>query len=143
MSPEQTTKTNGPLKMHECEKSILRNMKEGKAPGNDGRTVACFRAIWQIIKMDMMGSFEEAIRTGRMATAQRQSVIRLIPKKDEYPSLIKNWRPISLMNTDTKIMAKALAERLKRVLPTIVSDEQHAFLSGRIVHDTEREQYNR
>ena len=48
---------------------------------------------------------------------------------------IKNWRPISLMNTDAKILAKVLATRMKTVLDKIIGEEQHAFMSGRQVHD--------
>ena len=77
-------------------------MKTGKSPGNDGLTVMCLRAVWPIIGEVVMNSFREAIEKGKMATAQRQSVIRLIPKKQKDRKEIKNWRPISLMNTDTR-----------------------------------------
>ena len=42
------------------------------------------------------------------------------------------------MNTDAKILAKALAARLQKVLPSLIADEQHAFLSGRQIHDGTR-----
>ena len=81
LNPQQSEQINGPLRLHECERAIIKDMKEGKAPGNDGLTVTCYRALWPDIKEMVMASFEEAIRTGTMAPAQRQSVIRLIPKK--------------------------------------------------------------
>ena len=138
LSPEQTTWLSRPIRKHECERAVIKDMKTGKAPGNDGITVMCLRALWPTIGDYMMKSFEESIKEGVMATSQRQSVIRLIPKKDKSPLELKNWRPISLMNTDTKILAKALAERLKTVLPDLVSEEQNAYLSGRIIHDGTR-----
>ena len=50
---------------------------------------------------------------GELAISQRQSIIRLIPKKDKDLSRLKNWRPISLLNLDYKIATKALLKRKK------------------------------
>ena len=58
------------------------------------------------------------MKIGELSAPQKQSVIRLIEKKDKDKSYIKNWRPISLLNVDTKILAKLLADRLKSVLDT-------------------------
>ena len=51
---------------------------------------------------------------------QRQAVIKLIEKKDKDKRFIKNWQPISLLNVDSKIISKALASRLKKVLPNLM-----------------------
>ena len=53
---------------------------------------------------------------GRMEDGMRESYIRLIHKKGDTGEL-KNWRPISLSNTDYKIMSKVLTNRLNKVLP--------------------------
>ena len=47
---------------------------------------------------------------------QTQAVVKLIEKKDRDKWLIKKWRPISLLNIDTKLIVKVLATRLKRIL---------------------------
>ena len=52
-----------------------------------------------------------------MSITQRRGIIKLISKKDAKPYLIKNWRPISLLNCDYKIAAKAIANRLEQVRP--------------------------
>jgi len=70
-----------------------------------------------------------------MGPSQTQSVIRLIQKKVKDPLELKNWRPISLMNVDTKIFAKVLADRLTPLLPQIISENQNAFVRGRNIHD--------
>ena len=55
-------------------------------------------------------------KNGELRILQRQALIKLIEKKDKDNKLIKNWRPISLLNIDTKLISKMLAERLAKVL---------------------------
>ena len=59
-----------------------------------------------------------------MSVTQRRGIIKLIPKKDAEPYFIKNWRPISLLNCDYKIAAKAIANRFKQVLPNPIDNDQ-------------------
>ena len=68
----------------------------------------------------------------------RRSVISLLPKKGNYLLLFTNWRPISLLNTDYKIIAKLLSLRIKEVLPHLISDDQYAFLKGRFIGENIR-----
>jgi len=69
---------------------------------------------------------------------QKQLVIRLIKKKDNDPKQIKTWRPISLMNVDTKLISRALAERLTKFLPSVISREQLGFVKGRHITEGNR-----
>ena len=64
---------------------------------------------------------------------QRHGIIKLIPKKDAEPYLIKNWCPITLLNCDYKIVAKARANRLKKVLTKLVNSNQTGFMKGRFI----------
>lgn len=52
--------------------------------------------------------------------------------------LIKNWRPISLINVEAKIISKALVKRLEKVLPYIIHTNQNAFVKGRSIFDAQR-----
>ena len=56
-------------------------------------------------------------------------------KKDEDKKLIKNCRPISLLNIDTKLISKVLAERFKKVLPSLTSKNQTAYVKGRFISE--------
>ena len=51
---------------------------------------------------------------------------------------MKNWRPISLLNTDYKIITNCIALRLKRVLPSIIHSDQTGFLKGRYIGENIR-----
>ena len=57
----------------------------------------------------------------------------MIPKKQKNPEFLKNWRPISLLNTDYKIATKAIAVRLEKVLPSIIHPSQTGYIKGRYI----------
>ena len=69
---------------------------------------------------------------------ERRGIVKLIPKKDAEPYLIKNWRPISLLNCDYKIAAKAIANRFYQVLPKLIDNDQTGFLKGRSIAENIR-----
>ena len=75
---------------------------------------------------------------GELSTTQKQAVITLIEKKDKDRRLIKDWRPISLVNVDVKIGSKAIAKRLDKVLPHIIHYDQNTFVKGRTIFDAVR-----
>jgi hypothetical protein len=66
-----------------------------------------------------------------MSIEQCRGILTLIPKKDQDIRLKKNWRPISLLNSDYKILAKAMAIRLQTVLPNIINVDQAGCIKGR------------
>lgn len=72
-----------------------------------------------------------------MTYTQRQSVIPLVFKKGEKNSL-KNYRPISLTNTDYKIIAFVFAKRLQKILKDIINDNQTAYIKGRYIGENAR-----
>ena len=59
-----------------------------------------------------------------ISTSERQAIIKLIEKKIRDKRFIKNWRPVSLLNIDSKIISEALSEKLKEVLPDLISSQQ-------------------
>ena len=73
-------------------------------------------------------AFNYAFENGEMSISQKCGIISPIPKKDKDKKYLKNWRPISLLNNDYKIVTKALALRLEKVLPTINSPNQTGYV---------------
>ena len=92
-----------------------------------------FRNIGSILVESINQSFE----VGELSSSQKQAMIVLIGKKESDKRLIKNWpwHPIctALLNVDTKILSKALAMRLKKVIGTLVAPEQSAYVPGRFI----------
>ena len=64
----------------------------------------------------------------------RRGVVSLVPKGGDRLN-IKNWRPITLLNTDYKLLTKVLTSRLKRVINSLVQPEQTYCVPGRTIHD--------
>ena len=116
----------------------LMSMQKNKSPGNDGLTKEFFVAFWEDIK----GVFLSSCRTGKLkkelSTSQRQAIIKLIEKKDKDERFIKNWQPISLLNVDYKIISKALASRVRKVLPNLISPQQTAYVENRFIGESGR-----
>ena len=90
-------------------------MPQNKLPGSDVITKEFYAAFWNDLKTPLLSSFNKAFKVGELSTSQKQAVIKLIEKKYKDKRLIKNWRPISLLNVDTKLVSKVLAEHLKTV----------------------------
>ena len=68
---------------------------------------------------------------GILSPSQRNGVVTLLPKKDRDPNFVKNYRPISLLTTDYKLIAKTMANRLKVVLDDLIHEDQNGFMKGR------------
>ena len=85
-----------------------------------------------------VNSVKEAEEIGHLSTSQREAIIKLIEKKDRDKRFIKNWRPISLLNVDSKIISKALSEKLKEVLPDLISSQQTAYVKNRHIGESGR-----
>ena len=92
---------------------MLKSMKNNKSPGQDGFTVEFFRFFWQYLKTFMIRSLNFAYFTGELSQSQKLGIITLIPKGNKPRHLLKNWRPISLLNVIYKIASGCIANRLK------------------------------
>ena len=108
-------------------------MQNNKSPGNNGLTKEFYETFWNEIKHPFMNSIMEEREKKKLGTSQLQAVIKLIEKKERDKWFIKNWRPISLLNIDYKIIAKALATRLKETLPKLISFQQTACVKDRFI----------
>ena len=110
-------------------------MPNNKSPGNDGITKEFYEEFWDDLKPPLPLSVNQAFKVGELGTSQKQAVIKLIGTKDKDKRLIKNWRPTSLLNVDTKIVSKVLAEGLKNALPSLISSNQTAYWNGRFISE--------
>ena len=89
--------------------NALKSMSNDKSPGNDGLTKEFYETFGNEIKNPLISSIQRSFEVDQLTISQRQAIIKLIKKKERDKRLIKNWRPISLLNLDTKLLSKALA----------------------------------
>ena len=113
--------------------SALKRMKNGKTPGSDGLSVEFYKIFWHSIKDLVHDSLIYAYENGSLSIDQKRGLIKLLPKKSKILTVLKNWRPITLLNTDYKILAHILAQRLQKVLPNLISLDQNGYIQGRYI----------
>ncbi|GKV19324.1 hypothetical protein SLEP1_g29604 [Rubroshorea leprosula] len=105
-----------------------------KSPGPDGLNFNLIKRMWPILKEDICEFMCEFHSNGRLVKGSNASFIVLIPKK-ENPSSLLEYRPISLIGCMYKIVAKLLANRMRKVMNSIISQNQSAFIGGRHIAD--------
>ena len=105
-------------------------MLNNKSPSNDGLTKELYEVFWMDRKTPLISSCKSVFDKGELSNFQKRAVINLIEKKDKDRGLIQNWRLISLLNVDLKILSKALADRIKKYLPFFISSNQTAYIKG-------------
>jgi hypothetical protein len=86
------------------------------------------------LKDDIMRFISEFHRNGKLSKGINSTFIALIPKIDS-PQLLNDFRPISLVGSLYKILAKVLANRLRQVIDSVMSDVQSAFVKNRQILD--------
>ena len=117
--------------------SAVRALKLDKSPGHDGITAEFYKKYWSLIKDEFCIVINEIEESETLCESQYRGVISLLYKQGDRDN-IKNWRPITLLNLDYKIIAKVFAERLKKVLPSLIGSDQKAFIAGRQITETVR-----
>lgn len=114
--------------------AIISNLKEDNAPGPDGFNGAFFKHTWGIIGEDVSVAVKDFFARGRIHKGINATLLCLVPKKP-IASGINDFRPISLCNILYKIISKILVNRLKSVIPFIISSNQTTFVPGHHILD--------
>lgn len=112
----------------------LSQMGPLKSPGPDGFAVCFYQQSWGLVRDEVCNAFLSFLNGGAFDNSINKTFIALIPKV-KNPSCITEYRPISLCNVLYKLIAKVLANRMKNVLPIIISQTQSAFIPGRLITD--------
>ena len=134
LTQEDSAYLDRPITVQEM-RVALASMASNKSPGVDGIAVEFYRRFWSLLESDLLDVYHAALSNGRLGTSQRTGVIILLHKKGERRDL-KNWRPISLLSVDYKILTKLLASRLTSVLQTIVHEDQTCCVPERSIRDS-------
>lgn len=104
------------------------------APGPDGLPGSFYQQFITTVGSDIINVIKDFFNNGILSPELNKTNICLVPKI-EHPTSMSNYRPISLCNVSYKIISKILIWRLKPILPSIISDQQTAFILGRHITD--------
>lgn len=122
-----------PFSMEEIE-VIFCESDGNKSPGPDGYNFAFFKQFWYLMKHEVRILFDQFHANGLLPKSMLAYFVALIPKVSS-PLELKDYRPISLLGSLYKLLAKVLARRLAGVLNSVISPNQSAFLKGRNLVD--------
>ena len=136
LSTEDRDKLNKFISCIEIEEAI-KGMKNEKSPGDDGIPKEFDHKFFHLLKDELTELYNNIKFEKIMPDSQKNATVKLLFKKGDHRSL-RNWRPISLLNTDYKILSKILTNRISNVLDKIVPIEQKCGIKGRKMTDVIR-----
>jgi hypothetical protein len=114
--------------------NAISSMKGLAAPGPDGLPAIFYHTYWEIINKDVINTVLQVLNNKEDPSPLNDTYICLIPKNKD-PTHPGDFRPISLCNVILKIITKTMANRLKLILPDVISQNQSAFVPGRMITD--------
>lgn len=132
ISEEEAQKCDAELTIEELE-IAMRSMANNKSPGCDGLTAEFYKRCWFLISDVLLDCFNAAYTRGSLTPNQRRGIISLIPKKGKDRRKLGNWRPIALLNLDYKILAKAIDNRISKVISSLIHVNQTGFMAKRFI----------
>ena len=107
----------------------MKSFENNQSPGNDGLAKEFYYTFWDDIKDTFMKSLKESKKLKYFCASQQQAIIKLLEKPNKDKRYISNWRPISLLNFDLKMISKSLAHRVRKVLSNLIDSRQTVYVN--------------
>ncbi|VFQ97974.1 unnamed protein product [Cuscuta campestris] len=133
ISVEQNTGLLRPFEESEVNEALF-TMHPDKSHGPDGMNPGFYQKSWETVGSDVTQFVLKCIKECLFSDGMNDTTLVLIPKK-QTPKTVADLRPIALCNTTYKTISKMVANRLKPLLQHVISDNQFAFLPGRLISD--------
>ena len=132
LTPAESSSCDGPISLEELAESV-KSLSLNKSPGPDGFTLEFYLKFWHLLAPLLCRLYNFCFTDQCLPESLQTGVTRLIFKKRGDVKDLKNWRPISLLNTDYKIFSKVITLRLSRVLGSLVDPDQTCSVPGRSI----------
>lgn len=123
-----------PLTKDEIQDAI-KTLKPNKSPGIDGIPAEFYQFFWNKLHNFLFEMYQEIILEEQMNSSATEGLLTLIDKPDKDPIVIPNWRPLTLLTVDYKILAKIIANRVSPTLSYLIHPQQTGFIKNRHISD--------
>jgi hypothetical protein len=133
LTESDNTALTDPFSLLEIE-NVVRDCDGDKSPGPDGFNFAFVKAFWELLKAEVRILFDQFHGNATLPKSFLSYFVTLIPKVNS-PFVLEDFRPISLLGSMYKLVAKVLTVRLSKVMDSLISSNQSAFIKGRHLVD--------
>ena len=136
VAPEEAARATESLTLDELSGTL--KMCSDSAPGPDGIPYSFLKHFWHSFGPALLSAWNYSLLIGELPPSHKVSYLRLIPKEGKDSRVLANLRPITLSNTDHKLITKTYATKLTSIVADSIGGEQTAYIPGRLINDNLR-----